>query len=175
MRKAPVMEIADFLTKYYMKYWQDEISLQLGTQRSVRVFSAFLPEDSTHKNMDKLPNNSGNEPSNFGNFTDFITPPRLNLPQVGPPPLKQIRRIKGKNPLVGPGSSSPSLQNYSPPPTSSQPPKEPRNKGEALVDIATSHYHQQDGPENNASDINTETASGDSDKENIPPSEYALQ
>jgi len=123
--------------------------MQISTQRSVRVFSAFLPGDSAHKNMDKLSNNSGNDPSNFGNFTDFITPPRLNLPQVGPPPLKQIRRIKGKNPLVGPGSSSPSFQNYSPPPTPSQPPKEPRNKGEALVDIATSHYHQQDGPENN--------------------------
>ena len=157
---ASVMEITDFLTKHYMNYWRNGVG-ELTAEEDIEdasVFSVIFTTANTPKNSSKIPikSDAGREISR--NYSEFITPPRLHLPRLSPPPVNKANRIMTDKMLAGLDAS-----NYSPP----TPSHLPRNRvrweipNDSKLDQIRPNYITND-----TSMTQNDIPSGDLDKEN---------
>ena len=125
IEQASIVDIAIFLTRFYMNFWHQQISAQVYVRKigATQVYSIYAGPPMIIDGSDKDPTGSDSETDILQKYYRYIMPPRGLVNNSTPPLPNKYHRLKKD--IITQASldpSSPFYDEYSPSPTPSQPP-----------------------------------------------------
>ena len=173
LEQAPIADIVRFLSKYYMEFWQQQLSAQnkLGTIWENEVYSIFLTDKIVSNHLENNFTDSETDTETSQEFYRFITPQRKQVTNSQPPVLNEYNRIK--HGIITSTSLDPLWPcnfDYIPPPMPSPSPKNIWVRRNLYGDIEpTGLISRKEKQFIQKSESVISSENDDSDKENIPP------
>ena len=173
LEQAPIADVIKFLSKYYMEFWQQQLSAQnkLGTIWENEVYSIFLTDKSASNNLESDSTDSRIDKDTLQEFYRFITPQKRQITSSQPPELNKPNRIK--HGIITSSSLDPFWPpnfDYMLPPVPSPSPKDTwvrRNLNGDIEPTGLISRREKQFTQKSESVISSEN--DDSDKENISP------
>jgi hypothetical protein len=174
LEQAPIADITRFLSKYYMEFWQQQLSTQnkLGTIWENEVYSIFLADKPATNDSEINSTDSEFDAEVLQDFYRFITPRKKHVINSPPPaPNKRSRIKRGNITSASLDYFRPFNIDYTPPPTPSPSPNITRVRHNLIGDTrpTESISGHMCKPFTQNSESYDSTENDESDKENIPP------